>query len=585
MALKKHKTNTPIYEYEELPRPPISLEEDEQEEEEINNTPRSSYNGNPNLKPIGFEMQFTQEQIQEIVKCQHDPIYFLETYGYIVSLDEGLIPFKPYECQKNFIRLILNERKVIVRMGRQLGKTTCAAAAILWYTLFNENKTVSILAHKSSGAREVLERYQIMFEALPLWLQQGVKVWNKGNLELENGCKVFTAATTVSATRGKSVNWLYLDEAAMVPNNIAEAFFTSVYPTISSGKTTKILITSTPLGYNHYWKLWNEAEQAKNGFIPLFIHYSEIPGRDEAWAEDQRRALGDLKFAQEVLCEFLGSSKTLINAQTLARLSAKAPVIDTMGLNVYTNPKKDHIYIVVVDVSEGVGGDFSAFSIVDVTEAPYEVVAKYRDNTISPQLYPNVIVKAAKMYNNGYVLVEMNDVGGQVAQSVHEDLEYDNLLYTAQSDGRTFLSAGYGGGTRMGVKTSKTVKKQGCLALKNMLEENQLLVFDADIISEFSTFIERQNTFKADEGYHDDLAMTLVLFGWATTQTLFKDLTNSNIRDRMYSEKMRAIEEEMPGAPDYDDGINNPHDREVIGGDLWLSKFAVEDPDLPWGVS
>jgi hypothetical protein len=579
---KKQAFNPDDYEYEELPRPALTLDEDPDTEEEIANSPRTSYNGNPNLKPVGFQMEFTQAQIQEIVKCQADPIYFIETYIHIVTLDEGLVPFKPYQCQKKFIRMILDERKVIVKMGRQLGKTTCAAAAIVWYTLFHEAKTVSILAHKSAGAREVLERYQIMYESLPIWLQQGVKTWNKGNIELENGCKIFTAATTVSATRGKSVNWLYIDEAAMVPNNVAEQFFTSVYPTISSGKTTKILITSTPMGYNHYWKFWNEAEQGKNGFIPLYIPYWEIPGRDEAWAEEQRQALGDLKFAQEVLTDFLGSSKTLIAARTLATLSPKTPELTKMGMMIYQRPTQKRTYMIIVDVSEGTGGDYSAFSVVDVSQTPYEVVATYRDNRISPQLYPNVILKAAREYNNAFVLVEFNSVGGQVLQCLHEDLEYDNLLYTAVEKDRTYLSAGYGGGSRLGVKTSKAIKKQGCLAMKNMVEEQQLLVFDSETISEFSTFIERNGTFKADDGAHDDLTMTLVLFGWASTQTLFKDLTDTNIREKMYAEQMKQVEDETIPFALVDNGIDNQEAGEVVDGDLWISNFVWNDDYGRW---
>jgi len=249
----------------------------------LNNKP-TSYNGNPNLKQIGTVISYTKEQVNEIIKCSQDPIYFIESYCQIVSLDRGLIPFKLYDCQKEKVHTILNNRKVILMEGRQQGKTITSAACILWYTLFQENKTVAILANKSSAAREVLSRYELMYEMLPIWMQQGVKTFNKGDIELENGSKVFTAATSTSGIRGKSVNWLYIDEAAIIPNNVAEEFFTSVYPTISAGTTTKILLTSTPLGYNHFWKFWNEAEQGLNGFVPMFIPYNRIPGRDEKWA-------------------------------------------------------------------------------------------------------------------------------------------------------------------------------------------------------------------------------------------------------------------------------------------------------------
>src|SRR5210317_666878 len=340
------------------------------------------YNSNPKLKAAGVEQQFTPEQIKEYMKCAQDVIYFIENYCYIVTLDDGLQLFKLYDCQKNKIDVIHNNRRVILMEGRQQGKTTTSAAYILWYTLFQPSKQVAILANKKTAAMEVLSRYQIMYEELPMWMQVGVTTWNKGDLELENGSKVFTAATSASGIRGKSVNLLYVDEAAIIPNNVAEDFFTSVYPTISAGETTKVLLSSTPLGYNHFWKFWNEAEKGKNGFKEMFIHYSEIPGRDEVWAEQQLQLLDELKYNQEVLCEFLGSSNTLINGKTLATLSSIDPIFSNDGLDVYEEPKDDKYYVLVADVARGIGGDYSAFVVVDVTSMPYKIVAKYRHNKI-----------------------------------------------------------------------------------------------------------------------------------------------------------------------------------------------------------
>src|SRR6056300_1179001 len=325
---------------------------------------RTSYHGNPNLKNIGYEHSFTKEQLQEYVKCQKDPIYFIENYVQIITLDRGLQPFELYECQKKKVDLILNNRKVILMEGRQQGKTVTAAACILHYTIFQSDKTVAIMGNKTASAREVLARYQTMYENLPIWMQQGVKTWNKGDVELENNCRIFTAATTTSGIRGKSVNWLYIDEAAIIPNNVAEEFFASVYPTISAGETTKILLTSTPLGYNHFWKFWNEAEKGANGFIHHFIPYKEIPGRDEKWAEEQLKLLGELKFNQEVLCEFLGSTNTLINGKTLSVMSAKHPEYSKDGLDLYEEPQPDHYYVISADVARGVGGDYSAFTLI-----------------------------------------------------------------------------------------------------------------------------------------------------------------------------------------------------------------------------
>ena len=484
-----------------------------------------AYHGNPNLKPIGLSLQYTQEQILELIKCQQDAHYFIENYCYIVTLDEGLKLFKLYECQKKKIDVILNNRKVVLMEGRQQGKTITAAACILWYTLFQESKTVAILANKGSSAREVLSRYQTMYENLPVWLQQGVRTWNKGDVELENGSRIFTSATTTSGIRGKSVNWLYIDEAAIIPNNVAEEFFASVYPTISAGVTTKILLTSTPLGYNHFWKFWNEAEQEKNGFVPFFVPYWEIPGRDEKWADEQLRTLGEVKYNQEVLCQFLGSSNTLISGRALSVMSSIEPIFKNMNFDIYENPQPNHQYIIVVDVSRGIGGDYSAFTVVDVTESPYKLVAKYRDNKIAPML---------------------------------------------------LISPGFSKSTTKGIRTNKSVKRIGCFGLKSLIEEQKLLIFDADTISELSTFVEKNGSFSADVGYSDDLVMTLVLFGWLTTNQYFKELTNIDIRAKMYEQQMQQIADEMTPFGFIDDGVDN-EEKFIDNNVLWST-----DTELPW---
>ena len=519
------------------------------------------YNANSNLKAVGVSVEFTPEEVKEYIKCSQDPIYFIENYCYIVSLDQGLVLFKLYDCQREKVDIIINNRRVILMEGRQQGKTITSAACILWYTLFQANKTVSILANKASAAREVLSRYQLMYENLPKWMQQGVAVWNKGDIELENGSKVFTAATSSSAIRGKSVNWLYVDEAAIVPNNIADDFFTSVYPTISSGKTTKVLLSSTPMGYNHFWKFWNDAENNRNGFVPLHIPYDKIPGRDEKWANEQKATLGDLKFNQEVLCRFLGSSLTLISADTIGRMSPKPYLYSKEGLDVIETPEKNNVYCLVADTAKGVAGDYSAFTVIDITKAPYKVVAKYRDNKISPLLYPNIIYKVASDYNSAYVLIEINS-SEQVPMILHNEMEYENLLMvTRHASKGQFINGGFGyGKSQMGVSTDRKVKRIGCHNLKSLIEENKLLIFDADIISEISTFIEQRGSYSADEGYHDDLMMTLVLFAWLTTNSYFKELNNINLREVMYKNQMERIEQEMTPFGFVNDGV----DRDLV---------------------
>lgn len=527
----------------------------------------TSYHGNPNLKPLAYQHDFSKEEIAEYIKCREDPVYFIENYVKIITLDKGLQPFKLYPCQKEKVRCIMDNRRVVLMEGRQQGKTVTSAACILHYTIFEEDKTVAIMANKSSAAREVLNRYQIMYENLPIWMQQGVKTWNKGDVELENNSKVLTAATTAAAIRGKSVNWLYIDEAAIIPNNIADEFFTSVYPTISAGETTKILLTSTPLGYNHFWKFWNESVKGVNGFENMFIPYYEIPGRDEKWLEEQKQLLGQVKFNQEVMCEFLGSTNTLINSNTISALSTIDPEFQNANLDIYESPKENHYYAMAVDTARGIGGDYSAFVVVDITEMPYKVVAKYRDNEIAPMLFPDVIGKVGRDYNDAFILIEVNDIGQQVVEILHQEIEYENILSTVTEKNRQFVSPGFGKSTKLGVNTSKQVKRQGCFTFKSLLEEQKLLVFDEHIIHEISTFIEKGNTYQADEGYHDDLVMCMVLFGWLSSQQFFKDMTDINTREGLYKQQSANIEHNLTPYI-RDDGQEPEHF--VENGDLWL---------------
>ena len=553
----------------------------------------NGYNGNASLKRAGIDLSYTEKEVLELAKCVENPTYFIDNYCYIVTLDHGIQPFKLYDCQKEKVETIHNNRKVIIMEGRQQGKTTVAAAYILWYTLFQESKTVAILANKASTAREIMSRYQLMFEHLPAWMQQGVKTWNKGDIELENGSVVFTAATTAAGIRGKSVNLLYIDEAAIIPNTIADQFFTAVYPVISAGQTTKILITSTPLGYNHFWKFWNDAVNKVNDFVPMFIPYSRIPGRDEAWALEQRRQLGELKYNQEVLCKFLGSSLTLIDSSTIEYMSTCPTVYSKDGLDLYEYPikaerddeeklvRKPHSYVIVADTAKGVGGDYSAFVIIDITEVPYKLVGKYRDNKIAPMLYPTIIHKVARDFNDAYVLIETNS-SEQVAHILHNELEYGNLVFVNRSTKTgQIVSGGFGGGkTQLGVNTDKRVKRIGCFTFKSLLEEKKLLVFDADVISEISTFIQVRDSYQADDGYHDDLVMPLVLFSWLTTNPYFREMSDVNIREAMYQERIKQIEEEVVPFGFIMSG--NEEELIVEDGDVWRQD-KPEAPQLPPG--
>jgi hypothetical protein len=422
--------------------------------------------------------------------------------------------------------------------------TTTVAAYLVWYCVFNESKNVAMLGNKVAAAREVMARFQLMYEELPIWLQQGVVEWNKGSVALENKSKAFIAATTASGIRGKSVNLLYLDELSSVPGTVAEEFFASTYPTISSGESSKVIITSTPIGFNHFWKMWDEAERNINGFIHKRVEYWEHPLHNEVWAAKQKQLLGEIKYNQEVLMHFLGSSYTLIGSDVMSKMRPISYIHSNNGLDIIEYPIQFHSYVMVVDTSKGVGGDYSAFTVIDVTQLPYKVVAKYRDNNISPLLYPNVIYKIANDYNEAFVLMEINS-SEQVSYILHADLEYENILSVGRNSKGQCISGGFGGQSRLGVNTDKKIKRIGCNNLKTLIEENKLLVYDADIIAEFSTFIESKGSYAADDGYHDDLVMTLVLFAWLTTDPYFTALNNIDMRKSIYEDRMKLIDEQM----------------------------------------
>jgi hypothetical protein len=530
----------------------------------------SAYLGNPNLKKANIPTNFTPEQVEEFIKCSQDPIYFIRNYIKIVSLDEGVIPFHLYDFQETMVSRFHDNRFNIAKLPRQSGKSTVVTAYLLWYVIFNDNVNVAILANKAATAREMLGRLQLSYENLPKWMQQGIIGWNKGSVELENGSKLLAASTSASAVRGMSFNVIFLDEFAFVPNNIADQFFSSVYPTISSGKSTKVIIISTPHGMNMYYKLWHDAERGTNEYIPTEVHWSEVPGRDEEWKAQTIRNTSEQQFRVEFECEFLGSVDTLISPSKLRVMAYDDPITRSNGLDIYEEPKKDHNYTMTVDVARGINGDYSAFTLFDTTTVPYRLIGKYRNNEIKPLLFPDVIVQTAKAYNHAYILVEVNDIGGQVADIIQYDLEYDNLLMAAMR-GRAgqVVGQGFSGGkVQMGVKMSSAVKKVGCSNLKQLLEGDKLVITDYDIISELTTFIQKGQSWQAEEGCNDDLAMCLVMFSWLAVQDYFKELHDNDIRARMYEEQREAIEADMAPFGFMDDGLQDTSFVDT-DGDVW----------------
>ena len=530
------------------------------------------YLGNPNLKKANTPVEFTEENIIEFVRCKNDPVYFAENYVKIVSLDEGLVPFKPYDFQRKLISNFHENRFNICKMPRQTGKSTTSVSYLLHYAVFNDSVNIGILANKAATARDLLGRLQTAYENLPKWMQQGIIAWNKGSLELENGSKILAASTSASAVRGMSFNILFLDEFAFVPNHIADSFFASVYPTITSGKSTKVIIVSTPHGMNHFYRLWHDAEKSKNDYIPTDVHWSEVPGRDDVWKEQTIANTSEQQFKIEFECEFLGSVDTLIAPSKLRSLVYDNPMTRNAGLDVYEAPKEGRDYVCTVDVARGVSLDYSAFVVVDITEFPHKVVAKYRNNEIKPMLFPNIIYEVVRNYNNAFVLCEVNDVGDQVASILNYDLEYQNLLMCSMR-GRAgqIVGQGFSGKkTQLGVKMSKTVKQVGSLNLKTMIEEDKVIFNDYEIISELTTFIQKRNTFEAEEGCNDDLAMCLVIYAWLVQQDYFKELTDQDVRKRLYEEQKNQIEQDMAPFGFMSDGLEETSFVDAEG-DRWTT--------------
>ena len=542
------------------------------------------YLGNPLLKKANTKIEFTQEQILEFVKCKNDPVYFANNYIKIVSLDEGLVPFKMYDFQEDIVDTIHDNRFTICKMPRQSGKSTTMVSYILHYVLFNPNMNVAILANKAATARDILGRLQLAYENLPKWLQQGVVSWNKGSVDLENGSRVVASSTSSSAVRGGSYNMIFLDEFAFVPNNVAEDFFSSVYPTISSGKTTKVIIVSTPNGMNLFYKLWVDAENKRNSYNIIDVHWSQVPGRDEKWRTETIANTSEEQFRREFDCEFLGSANTLINPSKIKSMAFQNPIQSNAGLDMYEKPNDGGTYVVVADVARGTNNDYSAFIVFDVSTVPYKIVAKYRNNEIKPLLFPNIIHDVSKAYNQAYILIEVNDIGEQVATALQFDLEYENLIM-ASMRGRAgqVIGGGFSGGkAQLGVRTTKAVKKLGCSNLKQIIETDKLIINDYDLINEFSTFILKGQSFEAEDGHTDDLAMCCVIFAWLVEQTYFKELTDDDIRARMFLEQQHQLEQDMAPFGFFDDGLNdNGYGETIVDeyGTRWSPVVRSYDSD------
>ena len=492
------------------------------------------YMGNPLVKKDGLKTPFSAEEVDEYVKCMNDPIYFVEKYVKVISLDKGLVPFNPYEYQKKMFKQFNENRFNIVLACRQSGKSISSVVYILWYVIFNSEKTVAILANKGSTAREMLSRITLALENLPFFLQPGCKALNKGSIEFSNNSRIIAAATSASSIRGLSVNLLFLDEFAFVEN--ASEFYTSTYPVVSAGTKTKVIITSTANGIgNIFCGLWEGALKKKNEFVPFRIDWFDVPGRDETWKALTIANTSELQFDQEFGNSFIGTSNTLISSNTLLGLQMHSPERNHRGVKYYEDPIEDHQYVMTVDVSKGRGQDHSTITVIDATFGKFRQVATFRDNMISPMIFGDIIVRVAREYNEALVIIESNDVGMVVCNDVYYEHEYENMF--VESSVRK---------NGIGVMMTKRIKRIGCSNLKDLVELGKINIVDEHTILELSTFEVKGSSYEASSGNHDDLVMNLVMFAWFVSSEAFGDISTVDLKEMLFKEKMEQIENDVP---------------------------------------
>ena len=512
-----------------------------------------TYLGNANVKRDGVQQNFTQDQLQEYITCLNNPSYFARKYCKVISLDDGLVPFNLYPYQERMFDHFNENRFSIVLACRQSGKSISSVAYLLWYAVFHPEQTIAVLANKGATAREMLARVTLMLENLPFWMQPGCKSLNKGSIEFSNNSRIIAAATSGSSIRGMSVNLLYLDEFAFVER--AAEFYTSTYPVISSGKNTKVIITSTANGLgNMFHKLWEGAVQSTNQFKPFRVDWWDVPGRDEVWKEQTISNTSQLQFDQEFGNTFFGTGDTLIDANALMELRAEPPIqrLESNAILVYKEPIKNHNYVITVDVSKGRGQDYSTFNVIDVSTRPFEQVAVYRNNTISPLLFPDIIYKYANVYNEAYVIIEANDQGGVVCNGLYHDLEYENMHVESAVKANA-----------LGVEMNRKIKRIGCSGFKDLVESRKIKIIDEQTILEMSTFEARGQSFEASDGNHDDLVMNFVMFGYFAMSNHFMDMTDINLKEYMFKQKIQEIENDIVPFGFIDDGSEFMREQEV----------------------
>ena len=502
------------------------------------NNKRSRYMGLPNLKRANIKTNWTREMVQEWKKCRDDIVYFAEKYCAITHIDYGTIKVQLRDYQRDMLRIMSSKRMTCCNLSRQLGKTTVVAIFLAHFVCFNKDKAVGILAHKGSMSAEVLDRTKQAIELLPDFLQPGIVEWNKGSIELDNGSSIGAYASSPDAVRGNSFAMIYIDECAFIPNFI-DAWL-AIQPVISSGRRSKIIITTTPNGLNHFYDIWDAALSGKSGFEPYTAIWNSVKERlyndqdmfDDGWQwSSQTISASSLEqFKQEHCAEFHGTSGTLISGMKLANMDWTEVTPDNHGFHKFKEAQPERKYIAALDCSEGRGQDYHALHIIDITEPQWEQVGVLHSNSISHLILPDIVHKYLMEYNEAPIYIELNSTGVSVAKSLYMDLEYENVICDSMVD--------------LGMKQTKRTKAIGCSTLKDLIEKDKLIIHHKATVQEFRTFSEKGVSWAAEEGYHDDLIMSLVIFAWLTTQTKFADYADKDDL-RLASEVFRNELEDM----------------------------------------
>jgi hypothetical protein len=512
------------------------------------------FQGIRGLRNEGVEVELTPHQVQEIAKCANDSQYFINNYCYIVTLDDGKQKFNTRFYQDDMLDIMAANTRAIFKLPRQSGKSAIVAAFLVWEVIFQDYHSCSILANKEKSAKNILKKVKTIYKSLPIWMQQGIVGWSKLSIELENESYIEASATSASGIRSDSINTLVIDECAWIPKNIWDEFYSSIYPTVSSSRKSKIIMISTPRGMNHFYKFWNDSELKKNVFVHYEISYMDVPTYAEPGFKEQTiQEIGLQKWTQEYECQFLGSSGTLISSYHLQNtLVMQEPAeirfddkfrIFEMPVTHKDDPKKNHQYILMCDFGEGVGLDYNTIQVMDITAGPpWKEVAVYEDNEIAPSEMPYVIERIGKFYNTGLVIGETNNIGIGILDDLNYDLEYENIFY--------------GDNDHFGIKMTKASKKTGNHRLKSNVEDGNLLVQDEGTISQFSTYVKVRDSYQAEEETdHDDLVTPLVLFSFFMANRIWTEnwLDQNRLKD---DAKISKIEEDLLPAGYVDDGIN-----------------------------